>query len=404
MSDFKTEPHWFNDLASSFDTLHENDAFRQRKFLNSAQGAEIDLDGNKVLNFSSNDYLGLANHPRVVNAFKVAVDDVGVGSGASHLVIGHHRLHGELEQALAKFTGRDRALLFSCGYMANIGILKTLASSKDTIFSDRLNHASIIDGALSSRAKIQRYRHVDIEHLDTLLKKSNQGRLLIATDSVFSMDGNIAPLQDIAKIAIQHDAVLMVDDAHGLGVLGETGAGCAEHFGLDQQELPILMGTLGKAMGVMGAFVAGSHDLIETLVQRARNYIYTTALPPAVAAATLEALKVASGEPERREHLSSLIAQFQAGLKTANIIQNPIEGLQSSTPIQPIFVGKNIDALKFSQYLLEKNILAVAIRPPTVPHGTSRLRISFSAVHSSEQVDYLLGVLEDGWKHFGLGR
>lgn len=389
---------WIDNLAPALRTRKQDNLYRQRSTLQSAQGPLVQLDDREYLNFSSNDYLGLANHPEVVSAFQQAANTQGVGSGASHLVVGHHSSHHELEVALASFVGRERALLFSGGYMANLGIIKALLGKGDLIVEDKLNHASLIDGGLSSGAELIRYRHNDIQHLRQLLEKNrlskssttkNNTRKLLAVDGVFSMDGDIAPLDQLADLCQQYDMALMVDDAHGFGVLGEHGAGCAEQFALNQTQLPILMGTLGKAFGVAGAFVAGSDALIETLIQFARTYIYTTALPPACAAAAMQSLQIVQQQPQLREHLKHLIRYFRQGLEQAGFALST-----SLTPIQPLIVGDSEQALALSQHLFDAGILVTAIRPPTVPVGTARLRITLTAAHSFSQLDQLLEALK----------
>lgn len=382
-------------LRSALEERRAQQLYRSRKTIESAQGVEVIVDGKKYLNFCSNDYLGLANHPSIINAFKNTADEFGVGSGASHLVCGHSKIHHELEEKLAEFTGRERALLFSTGYMANLGVITALLDKGDFIFEDKLNHASLIDAGLLSGARFQRFLHNDIDNLRSRIERVESGRKLICVDGVFSMDGDLAPLTELAQLAQQNDAWLMVDDAHGFGVLGESGAGCAEHFNLDQNQLPILMGTLGKACGSFGAFVAGSETLIETLIQFARPYIYTTALPPAVAAATLQSLKIIREESWRREHLQKLIARFRSGAHQLNL---PL--MNSTSAIQPLLVGKGdkdvgdaARALVLSEKLAARGFWISAIRPPTVPVGTARLRITLSAAHSETQVDLLLDAL-----------
>jgi len=377
------------DLAAELARLHTEHLYRTRAVADSPQGAEIVVDGARYLSFCSNDYLGLANHPQVVAALKEGADKYGAGSGASHLVTGHQRPHHELEAALAAFTHRPRALLFSTGYMANLGTMAALAGRGDRIFEDRLNHASLLDAGLLSGARLQRYPHSDTAKLQQLLSETAERHSLIVSDGVFSMDGDLAPLPQLAEVAQRSEAWLMVDDAHGLGVLGATGRGTLEHFGLDLQAVPILMGTLGKAFGSFGAFVAGDEDLIEYLIQRARPYIYTTALPPAVAHATLASLRLVEAEGWRRDHLRTLIARFRhgAGQLGANL-------MPSETPIQPLVVGDAQTALSMSAALRTRGIYVTAIRPPTVPAGTARLRITLSADHSEAQVDQLLSALE----------
>lgn len=377
-------------LARRLAERQQQHLYRHRRELQSAQGAQVQVDGKFYLNFCSNDYLGLANHPTVISAFQQAADDYGVGSGASHLVCGHSRLHQQLEQELAAFTGRDRAILFSTGYMANLGVVNALLDSKAYVFEDKLNHASLLDAGLLSGANFQRFLHNDIDSLKKKLNKAGTGEKMIVVDGVFSMDGDCAPLAELAKLALEHKAWLMVDDAHGLGVLGASGAGCAEHFQLDQQQLPILMGTLGKGFGSFGAFVAGSDALIETLIQFARPYIYTTALPPAVAAASLASLKIIREDIDRRAKLQMLIHVFRSRAKTLGI---PV--LASETAIQPIVVGSSERAIALSNALAERGFLIGAIRPPTVPPNTARLRITLSAAHSQEQVLSLLEALAE---------
>ena len=347
------------------------------------------VDGKSLLNFCSNDYLGLANHPEVVSAFKHGADVYGVGSGSAHLVNGHSSAHHALEEALADFVGRPRALLFSTGYMANLGTVQALMGRGDTVIEDRLNHASLLDAGLASAAQFKRYPHNDMAALEKHLQQCSTGEKLILTDGVFSMDGDLAPLPQVAALAKKYDAWLMVDDAHGFGVLGQAGRGSPEHLQLDNSELPIYMATLGKGIGTFGAFVAGDEDLIEYLINEARTYIYTTALPPAVAEATRTALKLVQTEAWRREHLQLLIHRFQAGAEQLGLKMMP-----SSTAIQPLLVGEADAAVAASQALQEKGLLVTAIRPPTVPKGTARLRITLSAAHSESDVEQLLVALE----------
>lgn len=369
-----------------------SDLYRRRPILTSGQGASVALGDAQYLNFCSNDYLGLASHPRVVARFQRAAAEYGVGSGASHLVCGHSAPHHELEEALAAFTGRERALLFSSGYMANIGVLTTLLRRGDRVFQDRLNHASLLDGGLYSGARFARFPHNDVAALDRKLT-SAQGAAMVVVDGVYSMDGDAAPLGPLAELCAERAAWLMVDDAHGFGVLGERGAGSTEQAGLSASQVPVLMATLGKALGTAGAFVAGSEDLVEALIQHSRNYIYTTALPPAVAAATLESLQLLDEEPWRRSHLHALIARFRRG---AQQLELPL--LPSVSPIQPLLIGEAAAALAVSERLQQRGIMVSAIRPPTVPSGTARLRITLSAAHSEEQVDLLLHHLADCWR------
>ena len=377
-------------LTRRLQEKREQHLYRQRRLLESPQGAQIQVDGQALLNFCSNDYLGLANHPRVIAAMQKAAGEAGVGSGASHLVIGHSRFHHELEERLADFVGRPRALLFSTGFMANLGVVSTLIERGDVVLEDKLNHASLLDGALLSRGQLQRYHHNDVVHLQERLQALEGNRALVVTDAVFSMDGDIAPLTEIAEACNRHNAWLMVDDAHGFGVLGEQGKGILQHLQLSQDQVPVYMATLGKALGTFGAFVAGSEDLIESLIQECRPYIYTTAMPPAVAAATLESLQVLQDEAWRISHLQDLIRQFRAGAVARNL---PV--MDSPTAIQPLLVGSAEQSLQLSDKLREQNILVGAIRPPTVPRGSARLRITLSADHSHEHVKQLLDALQE---------
>jgi 8-amino-7-oxononanoate synthase len=362
--------------------------YRQRSVSSSPQDAHVIVNGESYLAFCSNDYLGLANHPDVIASLQQAASHSGVGSGASHLVQGHTQYHHQLEEALASFTGRERALLFSTGYMANMGVVSALVGRGDSVYEDRLNHASLIDAGLLSRAKVTRYRHNDLEQLEGLLAKDKSRRKLVLVDGVFSMDGDLAPLSELAELCTRYQAQLMVDDAHGFGVLGEHGGGCAEHFGLSANELPILMGTLGKSFGTFGAFVAGSEALIETLIQFARTYIYTTALPPAIAAATHTSLALLQHDSHRRAALKHIICYFREGAQALGL---PL--MTSLTPIQPILLGEDKRVMQVAEHLRIAGILVGAIRPPTVPEGTGRLRITFNANHSESDVDRLLQAL-----------
>ncbi|MFO7593202.1 MAG: 8-amino-7-oxononanoate synthase [Pseudomonadota bacterium] len=377
------------DLAAELAAREAAKLYRRRRTIDGPQGPVLHSGGRELLSFCSNDYLGLANHPEVVAALKKGADEYGVGSGAAHLVNGHSRAHQQLEEELAAFTGRPRALLFSTGYMANLGVVSTLAGAGDAVFEDRLNHASLLDAGMLSRARLSRYAHADTGALERKLSDSKAGEKLVLTDSVFSMDGDIAPLPELAAAARRHDAWLMVDDAHGMGVLGAHGAGSLEHFGLGLAEVPILMGTLGKGIGTFGAFVAGSETLIEYLINTARPYIYTTATPPAIAEATRASLRLVQSEGWRREKLQQLIGRFRRGAA-----QLGLQLMDSPTPIQPLLVGDAGEALRLSEALRERGILISAIRPPTVPEGTARLRITLSAAHTEEQVDTLLAALE----------
>jgi 8-amino-7-oxononanoate synthase len=375
-------------LLPPLDKRRDAALYRSRRIAESAQQPEMRIDGRNLLTFCSNDYLGLAGHPEVVQAMQQAAAVWGAGSGAAHLITGHSAVHHALEEELAEFTGRPRALLFSTGYMANLGVVAALLGRNDRLFEDRLNHASLLDAGLLSRARMQRFPHADTGVLASQLNDVDNGRKLIVTDGVFSMDGDLAPLPELARLAKQHEAWLMVDDAHGLGVLGSEGRGSLDYFGLGLEEVPILMGTLGKGLGTFGAFVAGSEALIETLIQQARSYVYTTAPPPAVAEATRASLRIARQESWRRERLTQLVTRFREG---ANALGLPL--LESETPIQPMLAGSAELALTWSRQLEEQGILVSAIRPPTVPEGSARLRITFSATHTERHLDRLLAAL-----------
>jgi len=364
--------------------------YRQRRIIDSPQGVETHIDGKTVLSFCSNDYLGLASHPEIRQAFVDAVAEYGVGSGAAHLINGHSRLHEDCELRLAEFTGRERALLFSTGYMANIAIASALLGRNDQIYQDKLNHASLIDSAKLSAAKLVRYRHNDLRQLEELLSTGRRDhRRLVMTDAVFSMDGDCADVDTLSRIATEHGAWAMVDDAHGFGVLGARGAGLLEQLELNQQQVPILMATLGKAVGTAGAFVAGSEALIETLIQQARPYIYTTASPPALAAATLKSVDLIENETWRRDKLNQSIAFFRAQAECLDV-----ELMPSHTPIQPLVIGDNRRTLQLSEALFEQGIHVTAIRPPTVPVGSARLRVTLSAAHEREHIDKLIKTLK----------
>jgi 8-amino-7-oxononanoate synthase len=405
----------FTRLQGNLDAIAQQGLYRSRRVMASPQGIHLQIDGRNVVNFCSNNYLGLANHPDVVSTFKTAADHYGVGSGSAHLICGHSMAHHALEEELAAFTGRDRALLFSTGYMANTGVISALLGRGDAVFEDRLNHASLLDGGLLSGARFKRYAHADVENLTVHLKKA-AGNKLIVTDGVFSMDGDFAPLQTLSEAAKASEAWLMVDDAHGLGVIGERGGGLLEYYGLTQRDVPVLIGTLGKGFGTFGAFVAGSETLIETLIQKARTYIYTTALPAAVAEATRASLKIVIAENWRRDKLQKLAERFrlgaaQSGLELISPIcadnLNPVGWVSGSvtqqsdevaaaniiSAIQPVMIGDSRKALEISNALLNAGFLVSAIRPPTVPQGSARLRVTFSALHEEQQVDQLLDAL-----------
>lgn len=375
-------------LRKELEAVADAGLYRARRVLDGPQGPRVRVDGRDYLAFCSNDYLGLAADPRLAEAMRRATRRYGVGSGAAHLISGHHRAHHALEEELAAFLGRPRALLFSTGYMANLGAVTALVGAGDLVLEDRLNHASLLDAGLLSRARIQRFPHCDSQAAATRLAASTAPVKLVATDGLFSMDGDVAPLEALAAQAAEQGAVLMVDDAHGIGVSGAGGRGTLEPFGLGVDEVPVLVGTLGKALGSFGAFVAGSEALVETLIQRARTYIYTTALPPAVAEAARASLRLVQAEPWRRDRLRDLVTRFRAGAAQLGL---PL--LAGEGPIQPLMIGDARRAGAFAEALRERGVLVGAIRPPTVPDGTARLRITFSAAHTESEVDRLLSAL-----------
>jgi 8-amino-7-oxononanoate synthase len=373
-------------LAAGLAGLEHDNLMRVRRVLDSPQGAHVREDGQALVNFSSNDYLGLANHPRLRQAAHRAIDEFGVGSGASPLVSGHTRLHEEAERRFAEFAGLPRALLFGSGYAANLGILATLGGREAEIFSDELNHACLIDGARLSRAQVTRYAHADLDALSARLAESRAAVRIVATDAVFSMDGDIAPVPRLLELCERHDAWLVLDDAHGIGVTGQ-GRGTLAQFRVRSPRI-VYMATLGKALGGYGAFVAGEASMIEWLLQRARTYIYSTALPPMAAAVATCGLDLIEEDPALVARLHERIAQFHAacadlGLKTP----------ASTTAIQPLIVGSAEWALNASQRLRELGFRVPAIRPPTVPEGTSRLRISLSAAHAGAEIRGLAAAL-----------
>jgi 8-amino-7-oxononanoate synthase len=379
----------FRDIAERLAELRRRSMYRRRRTVESPQGRELVVEGRRLLNFCSNDYLGLASDPRVQAAFTEGAKRWGVGAGASHLVCGHTRVHHELELALARFTGRPRALLFSTGYAANMGAIAALMGTGDVVLEDRLNHASLLDGGRLSRAEFRWFGHRDMGDLREQLETAADGQRLIVSDGTFSMDGDLCPLDEMVRLARNHRAWVMVDDAHGIGVHGRGGRGLVDPERYGTGDVQVLVGTLGKALGTLGAFVAGSEELIEWLIQRARTYIYTTALPAAVAVATQASLEIAATEEWRRERLRALIARFRAGAA-----QIGLELLPSDTPIQPVVVGDPGSALALSRTLEDRGLLVTAIRPPTVPAGTSRLRVTLTAAHTEEDVDRLLSALD----------
>ena len=422
----------FHELQAELDTRKAQGLFRSRRTLATPQSPHITVDGKPYLAFCSNDYLGLANHPQLIAAMQQGVQQWGVGAGAAHLVSGHFGAHHQLEQQLAAFVSKPAALLFSTGYMANLGVVQALVGKGDTVFADKLNHASLNDAMSLSRAEMKRYRHGDMRQLAQLLEQTQGGRKLVITDAVFSMDGDMAPLRELLALCERHDAWLYVDDAHGFGVLGENGRGSLSYFGLDdargnpseRDEMQgaahratrhtslvgeerestrhsrspaqpgfqriIYMATLGKAAGVSGAFVAAEQVVIDTLVNHAHSYVYTTASPPALSAVLSQSLELIAQGNMLRDHLHQLVVRLRKGLSDL-----PWQLMPSETAIQPLLIGDNLQVLKLSEGLRERGIWVAAIRPPTVPPGTARLRITLSAAHSAEDVDRLIGALHE---------
>ncbi len=374
------------ELKGFLEQQQAQDLYRTRRICEGKQAPEQVCDGKLMLSFCSNDYLGLAADPRIVKSLQQATEKYGVGSGAAHLINGHTSAHHSLEEELAEFTGRERVLLFSTGYMANLGVVSALLGRNDTVVADKLVHASLLDAAKLSGAKLLRFQHGDMDSFASRLDNNNDKKIIM-TDGVFSMDGDIAPLPEIISQVDKNNSAILVDDAHGFGVLGEQGRGCVEYFNCND-DIDILVGTLGKAFGTFGAFVAGREELIETLIQSARSYVFTTAMPAAIAEATRTSLKILQQENDRREYLQSLIKQFRYGAEQLGLTL-----VNSPTPIQPIIVGSAEKAVAMSKGLAAQGIMVSAIRPPTVPNGTARLRITFSASHTEKQLASLLTAL-----------
>jgi 8-amino-7-oxononanoate synthase len=376
-----------SELSSRLRELEHTGLTRRRRLVEGPQGPHLRVEGATYLAFCSNDYLGLANHPALAQAARRALEEYGVGAGASAHLCGHTRVHEQLEERLARFVRLPRALHFSTGYMANLGVLPSLAGAGDVIFSDRLNHASLIDAARLSRADVVVYPHCDVEALDLQMRQSPHRSKLVVTDAIFSMDGDVAPLPQLLTLCERHDALLIVDDAHGFGVLGESGAGSLSHWNMRSERI-VYIGTLGKAAGVFGAFVAADSDVVEWILQRARTYMFTTASPPMLAAALLAALDVIESESWRHRHLAGLIERTSSALRQLRW-RAPV----SATAIHPLIVGPNAEALSLMESLRRDGIWVPAIRPPTVPPGTARLRISLSAAHTDHDLDRLLNAL-----------
>lgn len=380
---------WDDELAPFLDSRRAQSLYRRRAVRAAGTVIEPVVGAAPKINFCSNDYLGLSHHPALAEALKDGVEHYGVGAGASQLVTGHCRAHARLEEELAAFMGRERALVFSSGYLANLGTLTALAGRGDVVVADRLNHASLNDAVTLSRARLLRYRHADAEDAERRLAAAKGKRKFVLTDAVFSMDGDIAPLASLADVCSRHAAGLIVDDAHGFGVLGASGAGTLEALALPAGDVPLIIGTFGKALGVCGAFAAGSATLIETLIQSARTYIYTTAPPPALAETVRCALGLLRSESWRRGRLHENIGRFREGAVARGL---PLS--DSTTPIQPLVLGSAERAVAVSAALAERGFLVSAIRPPTVPRDTARLRITLSADHTADQIEHFLDTLE----------
>ena len=373
--------------------LKDTGLYRHMSLIQGPQEPKVTVNGKDVILLCSNNYLGLANHPKVKEASISAIEKYGFGSGASRLVSGNMELHEELEQRLARFKGTEAALVFNSGYHVNIGIIPALVGRGDLIFSDKLNHASIVDGCLLSKAEVKRYPHKNMNALENLLKKYSElqtpNSKLIITDGIFSMDGDIAPLKELSELADKYNCMLMVDDAHATGVLGSNGKGTLEHFGIDNPNI-IQMGTLGKALGCFGAYVAGSRKLIDYFINKARSFIYTTSLPSSVCAASIAAIDIIEDEPQLRQNLWDRIKFFRSSLVNAGF-----DIMNSETQIIPILIGKADKTVKISNNLLDKGVFVQAIRPPTVPEGTSRLRITLMATHSWDDLKYAIKTIEE---------
>ncbi|MGN0918585.1 MAG: 8-amino-7-oxononanoate synthase [Oxalobacter sp.] len=380
----------WKELESQLAGLADDHLLRTRRTLKTSCGTHISVEGKPLLAFCSNDYLGLASHPAIQKAVCEAAAKWGIGSGGSHVVNGHMMPHQALEEALAHFTGADRALYYSTGYMANIGVVPALVGRGDAVFADRLNHASLIDAVQLSRADHRRYAHKDMTQLENMLASSCAKRKLILSDAVFSMDGDVAPLKELFDLAERYDAWLVLDDAHGFGVLGQAGRGSLNHFGIPFHPRLVYIGTLGKAAGVSGAFAAGSSTVIEWLVQRSRSYIFTTASSPVIAAALLASLTLVEQGDDRREKLKQLAKHLHERLQDTSW-----QILPSYTAIHPVIIGENEAVLKVSAALMKRGIWVPAIRPPTVPKGQARLRISLSASHTLEDVERLTSALKE---------
>lgn len=383
----------FEFIRHSLEHKARHGLLRQRLCIKPLNDNQIQLDGKTYLNFSSNDYLGLAQSQALARHWQQGIDELGAGSGASPLVTGYHQAHAELEQYIQALTGREAVLLFNSGFAANHALCQALMSDGGTIVADKLSHASLLDGALASDGRLLRFKHNDLAHLQQKLQQT-QGDTLVVTEGVFSMDGDVAPITEIVSLAEKHQSWVMLDDAHGFGVFGESGAGSCELHQLNQQQVPVLMATFGKAIGTAGAFVAGSQQLIDFLVNSARHYIYSTAMPAHQARATLAALQLIKQQPERRQQLQQNIQHFRHLAK-----QHSLALTDSETAIQPVIIGDNQQSLNVSHKLKQQGLWVTAIRPPTVPKGTARLRITLNALHTPQQIETLVKAIAEALAH-----
>ncbi|MFK7795222.1 MAG: 8-amino-7-oxononanoate synthase [Gammaproteobacteria bacterium] len=377
-------------ISQKLTELKQQGAYRQRRQLGSPQDIKVIIDGKQFLSFCSNDYLGLANDPRVCQAAKDAISHYGVGTGASQLISGYSTLHASLEEQLSEFLGYQRCVLFSSGYLANLGVISALSSRHSLILQDRLNHASLIDAAKNASGDLKRYHHRDTNQAQDIVNDSQSDSHLIVSDGVFSMEGSIAPIDQLHQLKRDSNDKLIIDDAHGIGVLGLNGRGSLEHLGVDTSKVDVLIGTFGKAFGGSGAFVLSDNNTIDFLIQKARTLIYTTAPPAALAAAATQSLNIIINEPERRQKLLNNIQYFRHAIAQTNL-----QLLESITAIQTIIIGENKLALNFSSQLERRGLLVLAIRPPTVPKNTARLRITLSSEHTLQQIDQLANALTE---------
>lgn len=373
-------------IKEELSQIHDKQLFRLLTELETGQSPEVTIDGKTFVLLGSNSYLGLSVDPKVIESARLALEKYGTGSGGSRLVSGSFDLHRQLEEKIAKFKNTEAAILFSSGYLANIGTISALVGSDDIIYSDELNHASIIDGARLSRSTVRIYKHLDLNHLEQLLEadKNKKCRKLIVTDTVFSMDGDLVPLPELVELSERYGCMLMIDEAHATGVLGKRGSGATEHFGVEER-VPVVMGTLSKAVGSLGGYIAGSKELIDFIRNRVRSYIFDTSLPPASLAASMTAINIIENEPERREHLWNMVNDFKTGVEDSGLVVLP-----SHSAIIPVLIGDAEPALNFAQMLRENGVFTPAVRPPSVPHGMCRIRVTIMAKHTQEHLDTAL--------------